>query len=203
MKLLDGPYAPNPRRVRIFMAEKGISVPLEPVDILKQEHKSDQFTSLNPMQRVPVLVLDDETTISESVAICRYFEALHPEPPLFGVGALEQALVEMWNRRMELELLAAVAAVFRHTHPAMKELEVPQLAPWADVNRAKVTRLLGWLNEELAGRRFIAGAHFTIADITAQVAIDFMKPARLTIPEELTHLRRWHAEVSARPSAKA
>lgn len=203
MKLLDGPYAPNPRRVRIFLAEKGVSVPTEPIDILKMEQKSDQFTQMNPMQRVPVLILDDGTAISESVAICRYFEALHPQPPLFGVGALEQALVEMWNRRMELDLLAAIAAVFRHTHPAMKELEVPQLAPWAEVNRAKVARLLGWLNEELANRPFIAGDRFTIADITAQVAVDFMKPARLAIPEDATHLRRWHAEVSARPSAKA
>lgn len=203
MKLLDGPYAPNPRRVRIFLAEKGISVPTEPIDILKMEQKSDHFTQMNPMQRVPVLILDDGAAISESVAICRYFEALHPQPPLFGVGALEQALVEMWNRRMELELLAAIAAVFRHTHPAMKELEVPQLAPWAEVNRAKVARLLGWLNEELANRPFIAGDRFTIADITAQVAVDFMKPARLAIPEDATHLRRWHAEVSARPSAKA
>src|SRR5262245_28633122 len=116
MKLYDSSFAPNPRRVRIFLAEKGITVPTEQVDLGKLEHKSPEFTQLNPLQRVPVLVLDDGTVITESIAICRYFEGLRPEPPLFGRGAKEVALVEMWNRRMELHLFSAVANVFRHTH---------------------------------------------------------------------------------------
>ena len=120
MKLYDGGRAPNPRRVRIFLAEKGIEIPLESVDLGALEHKSETFTALNPLQRLPVLTLDDGTVITESIAICRYFEALRSEPPLFGRGALEVALVEMWNRRVELNLYAAVSAVFRHLHPAMR-----------------------------------------------------------------------------------
>ena len=118
MKLYDGGRAPNPRRVRIFLSEKGMSVPIERIDLAALEHKSEEFTALNPLQRVPVLVLDDGTVITESIAICRYFEGLRPEPPLFGRGPKEEALVDMWNRRMELSLLSAVSNVFRHTHPA-------------------------------------------------------------------------------------
>src|ERR1043165_1331620 len=120
MKLYDGGRAPNPRRVKVFLAEKGITIAVEQVDLGKLAHKSPEFTAINPLQRVPALLLDDGTIITESIAICRYFEASRPEPPLFGRGAKEAALVEMWNRRMEHNLLAAVAAVFRHLHPAMK-----------------------------------------------------------------------------------
>ena len=122
MKLYDGGRAPNPRRVRIFLAEKGITVPAEQVDLGTMQQRSKAFTAINPMQRVPALLLDDGTVIAESIAICRYFEALHPDPPLFGWGALESALVEMWNRRAELHLLFPVAAVFQHQHPAMKQM---------------------------------------------------------------------------------
>lgn len=203
MKLIDGGRAPNPRRVRIFLAEKGIEVPLQPLDIGALEQKTDAFRAVNPMQRVPVLVLDDGTAISESVAICRYFEELQPDPPLMGTGPLGKALVEMWNRRMELNLMAAVAAAFRHLHPAMVEMEVPQVAAWGEANKAKVMEMLEWLDSELADRPFIAGDAFTIADITAMVAVDFMKPAKLTVPDDHTNLRRWHEEVSSRPSATA
>src|SRR5207302_1198162 len=127
MKLYDGGRAPNPRRVRIFLAEKGITVPLEPIDLGRLAQKSEAFTATNPMQRVPALVLDDGTVIAESIAICRYFEELHPEPCLFGRGALEIARIEMWNRRMELHFLLPVSHVFRNSHPAMKEMEVPQV----------------------------------------------------------------------------
>ena len=120
MKLYDGGRAPNPRRVKVFLAEKGISVPVEQVDLGKMAHKSPQYTAINPLQRMPSLVLDDGTIITESIAICRYFEMLRPEPPLFGVGSKDAAIVEMWNRRTEINFLANVAAVFRHTHPAMK-----------------------------------------------------------------------------------
>ena len=157
VKLYDSGRAPNPRRVRIFLAEKGIAVPSEQVDIAAQEHKSPDFTALNPLQRVPVLVLDDGTVIAESIAICRYFERLRPEPPLFGRGPKEEALVEMWNRRMELNLLSAVSSVFRHTHPAMKELETPQVPEWAEANKPRVSEFLDILDGELKDQLFIVG----------------------------------------------
>ncbi len=203
MKLYDSPLAPNPRRTRIFLAEKGISVPTEQVDIATKQHLTSEYTALNPLQRVPALMLDDGTVITELIAICRYFEALQPEPPLFGTGAKEIALVEMWNRRCELNLFFTVAHVFRHTHPAMKELEVPQVTEWAEANRPRVADFLKLLDGELKEREFIAGAHYTVADITALCAIDFMKPARIAMPDGLSNLQRWREAVSARPSARA
>jgi glutathione S-transferase len=203
MKLYDSGRAPNPRRVRIFLAEKGVSVPAEEVDLAAQEQKSASFTALNPLQRVPVLVLEDGTVIAESIAICRYFERLRPEPPLFGRGPKEEALVEMWNRRMDLNLLTAVSNVFRHTHPAMKELENPQVPEWAEANKPRILEFLEILDRELADQLFVFGDHFTVADITGLVAVDFMKPARLAVPEGLVNVRRWHGQVAARPSAKA
>jgi glutathione S-transferase len=203
MKLYDAGRAPNPRRVRIFLAEKGLEVPIVPVDIGKLEHKSPAFTALNPVQRTPVLELDDGTVIAESIAICRYFEALHPEPPLFGESALERAIIEMWERRMDLGLLAAVAAVFRHLHPAMAEMEVPQIPAWGEASKPKVLEFLALMDRHLAGAEFLCGERFTVADITGLVAVDFMKPAKIAVPEELRHLRRWHQQVSARPSAGA
>lgn len=203
MKLYDSKMAPNPRRTRIFLAEKGIELPIEQVDIMAKQHYSPEYSAINPLQRMPALVLDDGTVISESIAICRYFEALQPEPPLFGVGAKDIAIVEMWQRRCELSLFFPVAQVFRHTHPAMKELEVPQVPAWAEANRPRVVDVLRILDAELGKRSFVAGERYTVADITALCAVDFMKPARIAVPEELANLKRWHAEVSARPSAKA
>ncbi len=203
MKLIDGGRAPNPRRVRIFLAEKGIALPTETLDMAAREHLSEAFRAINPMQRLPVLVLDDGTPIAESVAICRYFEELQPDPPLFGIGARERALVEMWNRRMEFELYLRISAAFRHRHPAMAEMEVPQVPAWGEVCGTKAIEVLRWLDAELAARPYIAGDAFTIADITALVAVDFMKPARLHMPEDLANVARWHRSVSARPSASA
>lgn len=203
MQLYDGGRAPNPRRVRIFLAEKGIDVPKVPVDLGKMEQKSDALRALNPMQRLPVLVLDDGTAISETIAISRYFEALHPEPNLFGRDALEIAKVEMWNRRIELVLYIAVQAVFRHSHPAMAEFEKPQVAAWAEANKPRVFEFLEIFDRELAGRRFAALDRYTVADITGLVTVDLMKPAKLAIPDELANVKRWHAEISARSSAKA
>jgi glutathione S-transferase len=203
MKLYDSKLAPNPRRARIFLAEKGISLPTEQIDIAAQQHKTPEYAAINPLQRMPALMLDDGTIITESIAICRYFEMLYPEPPLFGVGPKDSALVEMWNRRAEINFFANVAAVFRHTHPAMKELEVPQVPAWADANRPRVAWFLETLDGELANREFIAGDRYTVADITMQVATDFMKPARLAMPQGVANVRRWHAAVSARPSAGA
>lgn len=203
MKILETRLAPNPRRVRIFLAEKGIEVPFEQVDLMKGDLKTDAFTKLNRLQRVPVMVLDDGTSICESIAICRYFEELQPSPALFGTGPLGRARVEMWQRRMELGLLNAVASAFRHLHPAMATLEVPQVAAWGEANKPRALEMLEVLDEQLADNAYVAGDAYSVADITAMVAIDFMKPARLARPDNLAHLARWYGEVSARPSAKA
>ena len=203
MKLYDAGRAPNPRRVRVFLAEKGVTVPVVSIDLARLEHKAPAYVAVNPLQRTPALELDDGTVISESIAICRYFEELHAEPPLFGTGALERARVEMWQRRLEFGLLGTVAAVFRHLHPAMAEMEVPQVAAWGETNKPRVIEFLRFLDGELADRRFIAGDRFSIADITGLVGLDFMKPAKLSLPDDLANVRRWHAELAARPSAQA
>ncbi|MBA8878511.1 glutathione S-transferase N-terminal domain-containing protein [Phyllobacterium myrsinacearum] len=203
MKLYDGGRAPNPRRARIFLAEKGIDVPLVPIDMGAMGHRSAEVTERNPIQRLPVLELDDGTVITESVAICRYFEELYPEPALFGRGALGKALVEMWQRRVELHLLACVAAAFRHIHPAMIEWEVPQIPEWGEANKPKALAFLDILDKHLENNAFIAGGDYSIADITGLVAIDFFKPARIQMPDHVTHVKRWHEAVSSRPSAKA
>lgn len=203
MKLYDGGRVPNARRVRIFLAEKGISVPMVPVDLGKKEHKSADFTARNPLQRVPVLELDDGTVITESVAICRYFEELHPEPALFGAGAIGKALVDMWNRRAEFELYLAIQAAFRHLHPGMVGYEVPQIAEWGEVNKGRAIEAMRLFDRQLANSRFVAGADFSIADITAFVSIEFLKAARLSMPDDMPNLARWRDEIAARPSAAA
>ena len=200
MKLYDGGRAPNPRRVRIYLAEKGLSVPLVPVDIGKMEHKGAAYTQINPFQLVPALELDDGSIIGESVAICRYFEELHPDPPLFGQGAKGKAEVEMWNRRVELYLHQGVAAVFRHLHPAMAEMQVPQIPAWGEVNKNRVTEMLESFDTVLGQRSFLSESGFSIADISAGITVDFMKPARLVVPEAFTNIHRWHASLRARPS---
>jgi glutathione S-transferase len=203
MKLYDGGRAPNPRRVKVYLAEKGLTVPMEQVDLGKLAHKSAEYTAVNPLQRVPALQLDDGTIITESIAICRYFEQLHPEPPLFGKGAKEAAVVEMWERRVEFHLLAPVSHIFRNSHPAMKDMEVPQVPAWADANKPRVMDFLALLDHELQTRRYVAGDSYSVADITGMISIDFLKPAKLAVPDELKNIKRWHEEVSARPSAKA
>lgn len=195
--------SPNPRRVQFFLAEKGIEVPVEMVDLVAKAHWSEDFRKISPRRTVPVLLLDDGTAVAETIAICRYFEAVQPEPNLFGRDAREIAVVEMWQRRAEIELMQAVQFAFRHVHPALAEREVPQVKDWGEANKAKVLDFLTFLDGELAARPYLAGERFTVADITAIVAIDFMKVARITAPEELVNLARWRAEVSARPAAKA
>jgi len=203
MKLYDGGRAPNPRRVRVFLAEKGITVPTEQVDLGALQQKGDAFTAINPMQRVPALVLDDGTVITESIAICRYFEALNPDPPLFGRGALNSALVEMWNRRVEFHLFVPVSNIFRHLHPAMKEMESPQVKEWGEANRPRALSFLEFLDGELAKRSFVAGDSYSVADITAMIAVDFMRVSKMAVPDALTHLRRWYTAVAERPSSSA
>ncbi len=203
MKLYDGGRAPNPRRVTLFLAEKGIAVETVSVDLGRMEHKSEAVTKLNPLQRLPVLELDDGAVITETVAICRYFEELHPEPALFGTGPLERALVEMWQRRVELHFFAAVTAAFRHLHPAMKDWENPQVPEWGQANKPKAIEFLHLLDRELATRPFVAGERFSIADITAHVTVGFLKPAKIALPEELAHVRRWYEAVSDRPAFRS
>jgi len=203
MKLYDGGRAPNPRRVRIFLTEKGIKIPAEQIDLGALQQRSEAYTAINPMQRVPALVLDDGTVIAESIAICRYFEAIQPNPPLFGVGALQCALVEMWNRRAELHLLFPVASVFQHLHPAMSRMVDPQVPQWGEANKPRVMQFLEFLDRELKDRAHIAGADYTVADITALVAVEFMRVSKMAVPDGLSNLQRWHKAVSARPSAPA
>ncbi|MGD0641873.1 MAG: glutathione S-transferase [Roseiarcus sp.] len=203
MKLYNSNFAPNPRRVRIFVAEKGLTLPMVDVDLGRLEQKAEAFSALNPFQAVPALELDDGTVIAESVAICRYIEDLHPDPPLFGVGALERAMVEMWQRRLELSLFFPIAQAFRHSHPAMKAMETPQIKEWAEANKPRALAAMTRVDEALGDRPFIAGERFSIADITGLVALDFARSARIAIPEELARLRRWREALAARPSAKA
>jgi glutathione S-transferase len=203
MKILDEKRAPNPRRVRVFLAEKGIHVPFELVEIMAGAHKQPEFAKLNPIQRVPVLILNDGTAISESIAICRYFEAIQPEPRLFGETPTEIALIEMWNRRAELNFFFPVAHYFRHTHPAMADLEVPQIPAWAEANKPRIAEIIRVFDERLSASPYLAGERFSVADITAMIATDFMKPARLVIPDDAVHFKRWYEDVSSRPSHKA
>jgi glutathione S-transferase len=203
MKLYNSNLALNPRRVRIVLAEKGVSIPRVEVDLGKLEHKTPEFSALNPFQTIPVLELDDGTRIAESIAICRYIEALWPEPNLFGLTPLEQAMIEMWQRQLELRLLSPIAQVLRHSHPRMAEMETPQVPDWAAANRPKALHAMAIVDEALRDRPFIAGDRFTVADVTGLVALDFAKPARISIPPELGHLNRWHEMLKARPSATA
>jgi glutathione S-transferase len=202
MKIYNSATAPNPRRVRIFLAEKGIQVPYEEVDIVKAVNRTPEFRKKNPLGTVPVLELDDGTCISESVAICRYFEELHPNPPLMGVDARDRAIVEMWQRRMEFELLQSIANSFRHRHEFFKG-RIAQVPEYAEVSRQNAEKSLAWLDEVLADRPFVAGERYTIADITALVAIDFGRVSKIRIQPEQKNLTRWYEAVSSRPSAKA
>lgn len=200
MVLYDGGRAPNPRRVQIFMAEKGLDIERIQLDINKLEQRSEEFTRINPLQRLPVLVLEDGTAIAETVAICRYLEETNPEPPLMGVDAKDRAIVEMWQRRIELGFLMPVAFAFRHQHPGAAHLENPQIPDWAEANRPVARKFMEFLDRELATRPFMAGERFTIADISAIVGYQFLRAGRIDYPEDLVNLQRWYGEVSQRPS---
>lgn len=208
MKLYSWGPAPNPRRVRMFVAEKGIDLAVEEVGeraLLKAE-----FLSKSTHRLAPMLELDDGTLIGEAAAICRYFEALHPEPRLFGRDAKQAALIDMWERKSEFEGLQAVAEVFRNTLPAFEnrgmggyDAPIPQIPALIDRGKLRVDAFYGKLDRQLAGHAFVVGDAFSIADITALCAIDFARRVKLEIPEACAEVRRWHAQVSARPSAKS
>jgi glutathione S-transferase len=202
MKLYDYSYAPNPRRVRMFLAEKGIQVPTVQVDIMKGEQKQPEYRKIAPNGLLPALELDDGTVILESVAICRYFEGMQPSPPLMGVDPLDAAIVEMWQRRMEFELLMPMGMTFRNTHPLMAASQ-RQFPEFGEAQRKVAERRLTTLDAELADREFIAGKRFSIADITAFCTIDFFKLAEFRIAEDQKNLKRWFDATANRPSAKA
>jgi glutathione S-transferase len=202
MKLYDYKMAPNPRRVRIFLAEKGIQVPDVQIDLAKAENRSPEFLKINPMGGVPVLQMDDGTLLAESAAICRYFEDTHPQPSLMGIDARDKAIVEMWHRRIELGLFANVTGCFRNTSDFFKG-RVPQVPEYGEVCRQAAEKMYGFLDGELANRNFIAGERYTIADIMTLVAIDFARLIKLRIAPEQKALTRWYEAVSSRPSAKA
>ncbi|EDX78872.1 MAG: glutathione S-transferase [Alphaproteobacteria bacterium] len=204
MKLYTSHRAPNPRRVRWVMAEKGVEdVELVEIDILTGDHKKPEYRDKVGVPHLPALELDDGTTISESVAIGRYLEALYPEPNLFGRDAREQAVVEMWTRRCEFYLSNPIMLNVRHSHPALAALEAVQIPQVADYNRLSAERFMKTLDRHLAEREFIALDRFTIADIVAVVGLDFARMVRYRPPAEFENLHRWFDACRDRPAAKA
>jgi glutathione S-transferase len=196
--------APNPRRVRIFIAEKGIDLPEIPVGMQKGGHKSPEHMARNSLGQVPTLELDDGTFLSESVSICRYLEALHPEKPLFGSTPLEAATIDMWIRRIEMRVMSPVGMFWVHAHPLTARLREQKYKDFGEANRKVYAGALKWLDGELAdGRQFIAGDSYSMADIIALTTIDFASFTGLEIPGDCPHVAAWHARVTERPSSSA
>lgn len=203
--------APNPRRVRIFLAEKGIEVERVPIDIQQGENLQPEFLAINPRGLLPTLLLDDGTAIDESIAICRYFEAAHPDPNLFGTSAIEQAVIEQWQRRLEFDGIANIAAAFRNSAPlfathstagalAPATTAIPALA---ERGRELADLWLAALDAHMAGREWIAADRFTVADITAFVALEFAKWIQLRPSTEQPHVAAYLARLKARPASAA
>jgi glutathione S-transferase len=209
MKLYDCTTAPSPRRVRIFLAEKGISVPTVQVDLRNGEQFSPAFRAINPECTVPVLELDNGTRVADILAICRYFEELYLDPPLMGRTAEQKAIIEAWQRRLERDGFYAAMEAFRNSTPGLKGRALPgpesyeQIPALAERGRARIQRFFASLDVQLSNNEFICGPHFTVADITGMVTVDFCGWAKLKAPEHFGHLHRWHAALSARSSAKA
>jgi glutathione S-transferase len=203
MLLYQDPRAPNPRRVRIFLAEKNVAYDTIEVLIAQQAHQTEAFRRKNPLSLLPVLELPDGRILRESMAICRFIEEQHPEPNLFGRDAWERAQIEMWNRHAELELLWPIAQVFRNTHPFWVG-KIKQAPDFGEIMREHVTLRTSWLDEELGQRPYIAGERFTVADITALCALDFGKVSNIRIDAAtLPNLAAWYQRVNERPSVKA
>ncbi len=204
MLLYDYRAAPNPRRVRMFLAEKGVTIPTVQINLIKGQHRLADYMAKDPFVLVPLLELDNGKLLGESVSICRYIEELHPTPPLFGRDTEERAFIDMWSRRAEFELLPSIAGVFRHGTEIGKALEPDQIAAWAKASKARALRAMHIFDNVLAGRRYVAGPDFSIADITLLCSIDFgANTGAVQMPDDLQNLKRWHGEVSARASAKA
>ena len=203
MKLYGAPMpAPNPRRVRIFLAEKGVDLPETPVDMRKREHKSAEFRAKNSMGQLPALELDDGTCISETVAICRYFEETHPEPPLFGRTAVEKALVDQWIRRVEFAVMMPVGNFWRHAHPFTAAL-LTQFKDFGESNKETYRGAQKYVDRELEGREYLVGDSYTMADICLLSTVDFAEWIGLPVEDEFANLKAWRERVKARPSADA
>ncbi|GAA4036659.1 glutathione S-transferase family protein [Parerythrobacter jejuensis] len=203
MLFYDSPNpAPNPRRVRIFAAEKGIELPSKEVSIIAREQKSDAYLKINPRGQTPSLETDDGAVITESVAICRYLEALHPDPPLFGTTALEIAQIDMWCRRVEMVLMAPVGAVWVHTHPYTAKIP-GRMVEYGEANRPRVEEAFRFFDTSLKDSEFLAGDQFSMADILLLTTMDFAAFVGCGAPQDCAALAAWHETVSARPSASA
>lgn len=203
MKLYDTPLAPNPRRVRYFVAEKGIAdLEIVPVNLMAGEHRDPAYVAKAGIANVPMLELDDGTCISESVAICRYLESLYPEPNMFGRDAREIAVIEMWTRRAELMVGMPFMMAVRHLNPRLAALET-QVAEVGEANRQSGLRAMAFFNRQLEISPWLAGDRLTIADIVAFASIDFGRMIKLELPAELEAANRWLADMRARPSAQA
>ena len=211
MKFYDCATAPSPRRVRVFLAEKGISVPTVQVNLREGEQFTPAFRAINPDCTVPVLELDNGARITDAIGICRYFEAMQPDPPLFGAGAEDIATIESWQRQAERDGFYAVMEAFRNSTPGLKGRALPgpqdmeQIPALAERGRTRVQRFFEALNARLSHTEFVAGPRYSVADITAMISVEFagwLRP-KLAAPEQYPHLARWFAAVSARPSAKA
>ena len=195
--------APNPRRVRIFLAEKGIKLTTKLLSIPAGEHKHPDFLAINPLGQVPALALDDGEVITESVSICRFLEALNPDPPLFGRGPKGVAEVDMWVRRVELRLMMPVGMVWAHTHPFTARVVKPQYTEYGESNRPRALVAMAEIDAALESRPWLAGKDYSMADIVLLSVVDFAEWIGLKMPEELGNLRSWHERASARPSAAA
>ena len=204
MILYDSPNpAPNPRRVRIYLAEKGLSVPLQSISIRDGEHRGEAFLQVNPLGQIPALVIDGADVLTESVAICRFFETLHPAPPLFGSGARGVAEVDQWIRRVELRLMTPLAMVWQHTHPFTARVVKPQYTDFGESQRPRVIAAMREFDIALASRDWLDGKGYSMADIVLLTTIDFAAFVGIAMPEDATALRAWHARATARPSAQA
>jgi glutathione S-transferase len=205
MKLYTSLRAPNPRRVLMFIAEKGIAgIELVPVDLGKGEHRAGNFVDMNPMAQVPVLELDDGRRLAETRAICTYLEGLHPQPNLMGEGFEERAFIEMADRRCELQLFLKIANCIRHTHPGLAMLEQPQFQEFGAAQGEKMRVTARWLDGVLAQQEYVAGERFTIADITAFCALEFARGLMKFRPgaEGMGNLQAWRDRIAERESAK-
>ena len=195
--------AGNPRRVRIFIAEKGLDIPRVDIDFSNKDNQTPDFLKLNSLGEVPILELDDGTAISESTAICRYLEALYPEPALFGITPAEKAHIEMWDRRMEFHIFAVMSNIVRHENAFFAD-KIEQVAEYAETQRRYIHKKWAWLDSEMAdGRPFIAGDTFSIADITAMAALMASDWLKVSPKPELKNLSRWSETVRGRESWSA
>ena len=203
MKLYSAPYAPNPRRVTMFMAEKGIiDIEVIPLDLPKGEHRTSDFRAKSPLSQIPTLELDDGRCLTESRAICTYLESVYPEPNLMGVDGFERAEIEMWDRRVEFMVSMPMMLWVRHGNPVLAAVEKNQNPAIAASNEETAMKMVRWFDAQLAERPFMAGNRLTNADLTALAGIDFAKMNKWRPDDTTPHLRRWRAMMGERPAGK-